>query len=286
MAAPKKGLGSKGLGIEALINTKMNDIKDASGGAAEIDINKIEPAKDQPRRRFEEEKLTELAASIKEYGIIQPIIVRREEDYYRIIAGERRWRAAKIAGINKIPVVIKDIDEEEAFGLALIENLQRADLNPIEEAEGYKRLMEAYGFTQEAIADKIGKSRAAVANSLRLFNLDPRVKTFLIENKISAGHGRALLNLPHNAQFELAEHIIDEGLSVRAVEAIVKKELEKPKPPIKKAKPFFISSMEKEFMSALGTKVNIAGGRKKGKIEIEYYSDADLERILEIIKKP
>jgi len=287
MAMPKKGLGSKGLGMEALINTQINDLKDNLGNTVEVDINKIEPASSQPRRRFEEEKLLELAASIKEYGIIQPIIVRKENDYYKIIAGERRWRAAKIAGITKIPVVIKDIDEKEAFELALIENLQRADLNPLEEAEGYRRLIEEHGFTQEALAQKIGKNRTTITNSLRLFNLDPRVMNFVVENKISGGHSRALLALPADAQFELAEKIIEEDLSVRAVETIVKRWLEKPNfSDKKKAKPSYLSSIEKEFMSVLGTKVSIINGRKKGKIEIEYYSDKDLERILELVKKP
>ncbi|MEA4816116.1 MAG: ParB/RepB/Spo0J family partition protein [Lachnospiraceae bacterium] len=284
---PKKGLGSKGLGMEALINTQINELKDVPGNTIEVDINKIEPNSGQPRRRFEEEKLTELAASIKEYGIIQPIIVRKENDYYKIIAGERRWRAAKIAGINKIPIIIKDINEKEAFELALIENLQRADLNPIEEAEGYRRLINEYGFTQEALAQKIGKNRTTITNALRLFNLDPRVMNFVIENKISSGHSRALLALPATVQFELAEKIIEEDLSVRAVEAIVKRELENTKIVDKnKPKPTYLSSIEKELMSILGTKVSIINGRKKGKIEIEYYSDKDLERILELVKKP
>ena len=226
MASIKKGLGSKGKGLEALINTKMMSYNESDleyEGILEIDINKIEANKNQPRKYFDEESLLELSESIKNYGMIQPIVVRRINDYYELIAGERRFRAAKIAGLKKLPAIIKDFDKSTAFEVALIENIQRKDLNPIEEAESFYKLQTEFGFSQEEIAEKVGKSRSAIANAIRLLNLDSRVLNFVRENKLSGGHAKALLSISDgNMQFELAERVIEEDFSVRETEKIVK----------------------------------------------------------------
>ena len=230
MAEKKRGLGAKGLGINALINTEVQDLKTAKSNetVTELDLDLIEPNRKQPRKYFDETALEELAASLKAYGMIQPIVVKKNGEYYEIIAGERRWRAAKIAGMEKVPVVLKAWEGSEAFEAALVENLQREDLNPIEEAESYQRLQEEFQLSQEKIAEKVGKSRSAITNSLRLLQLDARVRNFVTENKLTGGHARSLLPVSDgDAQFELAEHIIEEGLSVRAVEALVKAYLAK-----------------------------------------------------------
>ena len=290
MAAPKKkGLGSRGLGMGALISSDIKDLNDgiAENSVIEIDINKISPNINQPRRFFEEDALEELAASIREYGIIQPLILKKADDYYEIVAGERRWRAAKIAGLKKVPCVIKDYDEALGFEVALIENLQREDLNPVEEALGYKRLAETMNLNQEAIADKVGKSRPAVANSMRLLNLDEKTLGLVRDGKLSAGHGRALLAVEDDElRYKLAEKIIDEGLSVRATEILAKKCAEEPKPA--NAAPAISSEgygeIENQLKEILGTKVKLKTGAKKGRIEIEYYSNDDLDRLLSLLK--
>lgn len=301
MAVKKKGLGAKGLGLNALINTEMEEIKaskketkKAEEAVLELDLDMIEPNRKQPRKYFDENALEELAASLKSYGMIQPIVVKKSGDYYEIIAGERRWRAAKIAGLTKVPVVIKKWEEGEAFEAALVENLQREDLNPMEEAESYQRLQEEFGMSQEKIAEKVGKSRSAVTNSLRLLQLDPRVRALVVENKVTAGHARTLLPVTDgDDQFELAEMIIEEGLSVRAVEAMVKAYLAKAEKPAEKeeepskedAREY--RAIEDDLKSFFSTKVKVKplGKRNKGKIEIEYYSDEDLERLLALLKK-
>lgn len=285
--AQRKGLGVKGKGLNALIDTGLNEIEGKSAGAViDLDMNKIEPNKGQPRKYFQEQALEELAASIREIGVIQPILVKKVADYYEIVAGERRWRAAKIAGLKEIPAIIKDYDEAKTFEIALIENLQRENLNPIEEAEGYKRLSEELGLNQEEIAEKVGKSRSVVTNALRLLNLDERVKNFIAENKISNGHGRALLGLEEkDAQFALAERIIEEGLSVRIVEALVKRtSVPDSKEKKKEQNGSKFSLLEEDLKGILGTKVRITQARKKGKIEIEFYSDEDLDRLCTQIK--
>ncbi len=286
MALPKKGLGSKGRGLEALISQQVDSINDK--GVTEIDINKISPNREQPRRVFDETALEELADSIKQVGVIQPVILARDGEFYKIIAGERRWRAAKIAGIDKIPAIVRNYDETAAFEVALVENLQRENLNAIEEASGYKRLIDDFGMSQEEVAEKVGKSRSAVANSLRLLNLDERVQKMIHDNKISGGHARALLGLNDSSrQFETAEKIIENGMSVRAVEALVKM-MNNAKPVEIRPAAFDMSgykSIEKTLKDLFGTKVKLNCKKNKGKIEIEYYSDADLERILELIKK-
>ncbi|GFI61824.1 stage 0 sporulation protein J [Clostridiales bacterium] len=237
---------------------------------------------------FDETALEELAESVKQVGIIQPIILARDGDFYKIIAGERRWRAAKIAGIDKIPAIVRDYNEAAAFEVALIENLQRENLNPIEEANGYKRLTEEFSMSQEEVSAKVGKSRSAVANSMRLLNLDENVQKLVLENKISSGHARTLLALDDSTkQLEIAEKIMENGLSVRSVEALVKL-YNSQKTTAEKATAFDISGyklIEKNLKDLFGTKVKLNCKKNKGKIEIEYYSDADLERILELIKK-
>ena len=291
--ATKKGLGAKGLGIEALIHNKMEDFESDGGGVLELDLNKIEPNRKQPRKHFDETALEELATSLKNYGMIQPVVVKKnKEGYYELIAGERRWRAAKIAGLTKIPAIIKKWEEGEAFEAALVENLQREGLNPMEEAQSYQRLQEEFGLSQEQIADKVGKSRPAVANALRLLQLDERVRNFVVENKLTAGHARALLPLTDGeAQFELAEHIIEEGLSVRAVEAMVKTMLETAETPAaeeeapKKTQSPVLRQIEDELKGIFATKVKVTQKKNKGKIEIEYYSDEDLDRLLVLMKK-
>ena len=302
MAVKKKGLGAKGLGINALINTEMEDMKASKPvekkkteeTVLELELDLIEPNRKQPRKYFDETALEELAASLKTYCMIQPIVVKKNGDYYEIIAGERRWRAAKIAGLVKVPVVIKKWEEGEAFEAALVENLQREDLNPMEEAESYQRLQEEFGLSQEKIAEKVGKSRSAVTNSLRLLQLDPRVRNFVVENKLTGGHARTLLPVTDgDEQFELAEYVIEEGLSVRAVEALVKAHLEKTEKPaekeeaLSKADEREYRAIEDDLKSLFSTKVKLKplGKRNKGKIEIEYYSDEDLERLLALLKR-
>jgi len=286
MAAPKKkGLGAKGMGMGALISSDIKNMNESTGGAVEIDINKISPNPDQPRRYFEETALEELAASIKEYGIIQPLILKKSGDYYEIIAGERRWRASKIAGLKKVPAIVREYDEKLGFEVALIENLQREDLNPVEEALGYKKLEEMLGLNAEGIADKVGKSRPAVANAMRLLNLDEKTLELVKEGKLSAGHARALLSVEaDDTRVRLAERIVEEGLSVRAVESLVKKVNVPVKPVIPKIRPEGAEVIENQLKEILGTKVKLKAGVKKGKIEIEYYSNEDLDRLISLLK--
>lgn len=299
MAVKKKGLGAKGLGINALIHTEMEDMKTqpvqkAENAVTELDLDLIEPNRKQPRKYFDETALEELAASLKTYGMIQPVVVKKSGEYYELIAGERRWRAAKIAGLNKIPVIVKTWETGEAFEAALVENLQREDLNPMEEAESYQRLQEEFGLSQEKIAEKVGKSRSAITNSLRLLQLDPRVRNFVVENKLTGGHARTLLPISDgDVQFELAEYVIEEGLSVRAVEALVKQRLQKAESAVEKEetqpKPEDTAyrAIEEDLKSIFATKVKLkpVGKRNKGKIEIEYYSEEDLERLLALLKR-
>lgn len=295
MAGLKRGLGIKGQGLDALINNQLNDIKNADSsenGIMEIDIGLIEPNKNQPRKIFDENALWELSNSIKVHGVLQPILLKKTGDRYEIIAGERRWRASKIAGLKKIPAIVKEFSVETSFEISLIENIQREDLNPIEEAESYKKLTEEYGYTQDEIAKNVGKSRSVVTNTIRLLNLDDRVIDFLREMKITNGHGRALLALSDNdLQFEVAEKIIEENLNVRQVERLVQ-ELNEPKDEIiiekeKKAskKTKYFKDIEDKLKNMLGTRVKLSNGKNKGKIEIEYYSEDDLDRLICIFNK-
>lgn len=299
----KKGLG-RGLG--ALFDDSksekssegfdfLSDLSDTeiadSDSIKMIKVRDIEPNKNQPRKTFDKKKLEILSSSIATHGIVQPILVKPNiNGTYMIVAGERRWRAAKLAKIKEVPCVIRQLDEPAVMEIALIENLQREDLNPIEEAEGYRRLMETCELTQEEVAEKVGRSRSAVANSLRLNNLSERVKQMVIDGKLSQGHARALLSITDdNEQFELAKFIIEKGLNVRQVEKLVSDTSENKKKPKTKQvtgmmKKYF-SEVENDLGSRLGTKVKISEGANKGKIEIEYYSKDDLERILFELKK-
>ena len=279
----KKGLGK---GLDALF---AEDTQKEESGVIEVKITEVMPNNNQPRKSFDEEKLEALSESIKEHGIIQPIIVTKKGDLYTIVAGERRWRAAKKAGIKKIPVIVREYDDVTTAEIALIENLQREDLNPIEEAQGYRALMDEYNFTQEEISAKLGKSRSAIANSVRLLTLDDYTKDKLVEGEITEGHARCALSVPQGVVREFfINRIIEEGLNVRQAENLAK-DLANPKQP-KKERENSAYKIEMERISRslelfLGTKVKLSGTSKKGKIEIEYYGNADLERLLDIIKR-
>ena len=282
----KFGLGK---GLEALIpgDTNVEETK-TKDGFVKIDIDSIDANIDQPRKFFDNSKIAELSQSIKEHGIIQPLIVQKvEEDKYTIIAGERRWRAAKLAKVKKVPVIIKEMSNEELLQISLIENIQRENLNAIEEALAYKKLKEEFNLTQEVLSRKLGKSRTAIANVMRLLNLDSRVQEYIIQGVISEGHGKVLLSLSGDEQYKVAQKIIDDGLSVREVESFIKflkskeNKEEKPKEE-KKINPYY-KDIKDKLQDYFGTKVNINSNKNKGKIEIEYYSEEDLQRILDII---
>lgn len=287
--AAKRGLGK---GLDSLI--PAGEGKGKPGKQEVIDspdkmvsISKVEPNPDQPRKNFGEDELEELADSIKKIGIFQPILVQDKGDHYMIVAGERRWRAALKAGLKEVPVIIKNYTEEEITIIALLENIQRVDLNPIEEAQTYKKLIDTYHYKQDEVAEKVSKSRTAVTNSMRLLKLADEVQQLLIENVISSGHARALLAVDDKEkQYELAQRIIDEKLSVREIEKIIQ-DLNKPKKEKEKAKKelsFLYKDLEEKLKRNLGTKVTInAKDEKKGKIEIEYFSKEELERITDIL---
>lgn len=288
----KRGLGT---GIDTLIPPKkeITSVKEVIKEIDKIDINQIEPNTSQPRKNFNEDALQELADSIKIHGIIEPIIVKKgKKGFYQIVAGERRWRASKIAGIKEIPAVIKEYSDQEIVEIALIENLQREDLNPIEEAEAYQSLIGEYNLKQDEVAEKVSKSRVAITNSLRLLKLNERVRNMLIEEKIKSGHARALLAIEDGAlQYDTAVRIFDEKLSVRETEKLVKKILngENKKETNKVVEDEQIkivyAGYEEKLKSIIGTKVNINRNKdgKKGKIEIEYFSPEEFERIYDLI---
>ena len=294
MAEKKKKPMGKGLGIlfndineERDILKEIDSIGKSDGDAVVILKNvDVEPNKDQPRKHFDQEKLEALSNSIKEHGVIQPILVTpTQSGTYKIVAGERRWRAAKMAGIKEVPCIIRNFETQQVMELALVENLQREDLNPMEEAEGYQTLMDTFSFTQEEISQRVGKSRSAVANALRLNNLSKEVKKLVIDGSLSQGHARTLLGISdEKEQLDLAIRIINEGLNVRQTETLVSLRTNSKKATSKKAiSPLmakFYKEVENTLSSKLGTKVKIHEGAKKGKIEIEYYSKDDLERIL------
>ncbi len=276
-------------GLSSMIDPTITSLNENI--VCELDINKIEPNRDQPRKNFDAERLDALKNSIAEMGVILPIIVSKADKsgYHRIIAGERRWRASKLAGLKKIPVIIRDYDDKAATEVALIENLQREDLDPIEEAKGYKSLIDGFSMTQEEISKKVGKSRSAITNSLRLLNLPDSVIVLLIEGKITRGHARAILGAASSEDMsEIAKITVREDLSVRQVEELVKKYSRKGTSLPKKKKSDMVSAELKSWSEGLsktlGTKVNIKQGVKKGKIEIEYYSPEDLSRIINMIK--
>ena len=284
MAKKKAELGL-GRGLNALLGDPV--LQDQGEGSVSLPISQVEPGLNQPRKRFDPEALAELADSIREHGIIQPLTVRRlSSGYYQIIAGERRWRAAKQAGLDEVPAVIIEADDRKVMEIGLIENLQREDLNPAEEARGYQVLMEEYGMTQEQVAQRMGKSRPAVTNALRLLNLPEDLMALVEEGKLSAGHARALLGAPTPAlQRQGAKAVLDKGLSVRQTEALVKalQKEKKPKVRTEDMLAIYLADLEKNLGSQLGRKVHIQHRGKKGKLELEYYSEDDLETLLRLL---
>lgn len=282
--ASERGLG-KGLG--ALLGE--TSLQPQENGSVYLPIAKVEPGLNQPRKQFDEESLNDLADSVREHGIIQPLTVRRlSSGYYQIIAGERRWRAAKIAGLSEVPAVIIEADDRKVMELGLIENLQREDLNPMEEADGYLALKEEFGMTQEEIAQRMGKSRPAIANALRLTALPPLLRDMVVDGDLSAGHARTLLALPReDLQEKAAQMVVSRELSVRQTEALVKSLQSEVKPGKAKGldeQRIYLDEIEKNLSNRLGRKVSIAAGKKKGKIELEYYDLDDLEALLSLLK--
>lgn len=274
----KYGLG-KGLG--ALIPEENS--KDES--ILKVSINLIKANSEQPRKNFAEEKIMQLAESIKEHGIIQPLVLKKEGNVYSIIAGERRWRAAKSIGLKEVPAVILDLDDKSVLEVSLIENIQREDLNPIEEAIAYKKLIEEFFLTQEELSKRIGKSRTAITNCMRLLNLDKRVQEYLVDGVITEGHGRALLGLEdRKIQYQIAQSIIDNQLSVRQVETLIKN-MNKPKNAERKHKDnnIYFNDIKQKLEGLFNTKVAVTSKGNKGKIQIEYYSEEDLQRIIDIL---
>ena len=268
------------------------DLPGVQNEPLELPIELVEPNRGQPRKNFDDDALQELADSIKQFGVIQPLIVQKKDDYYEIIAGERRWRASRIAGLKKIPVIVKDYSDKEAMEISLIENIQREDLNPIEEAFAYKRLMEEYNLRQDEVAQRVSRSRAAIANSVRLLNLDQRVQDMVVSEMLTTGHARALLAITDpEVQYETAQKVFDEKMSVREVERLVRKLQEGPrpekKPPVSDTLMTVYAGMEEAMKMSLGTKVTISPkSAQKGRIEIEYYSAEDLDRLCDLLKTP
>ncbi len=305
----KKGLG-KGLGAifgedvvkenkeetekkaKAKAEAKAAEEMDEKGRILMLKLDLVQPNKEQPRKTFDEEKINELAESIKNYGVLQPLLVQKNDSFYEIIAGERRWRAAKAAGLKEVPAVLKEYSKQEAMEISLIENVQRADLNPIEEALGYKQLIDEFGLTQEEIAVRVAKSRTVITNTMRLLKLDEQIQNMLVQGVITSGHARALLSLEDiQMQLKAAKEILDKKLSVRETERLVKrlqKETSGEKKEEKKKDEtlaLIYQDLEDRMKSVMGTKVSIHNKDKnKGRIEIEYYSEAELERIVEMIE--
>lgn len=298
MAVKKTGLGK---GLDSLIPAspvKKKVEKENAGlqqtktvvkkEEVKLRITEVEPNRDQPRKKFDEDSLLELSESIKQYGVIQPLIVQKRDDYYQIIAGERRWRAAKLAGLKEIPVIIKELSDQEIVEVSLIENIQRENLNPIEEAQAYKRLLTEFSLKQDEIAARVSKSRTAITNSIRLLKLDERVQKMVIDDMLSTGHARALLAIEDKElQYKAAIQVFDEKMSVREVEKLVKT-ITSEKVEKKKNEPennFIYTDIEEKMKSLLGTKVVINHkANNKGKIEIEYYSNDELERLLDLFQ--
>ncbi len=305
MAVKRNGLGK---GLDSLIPNKSDKLtkpetkknnsevkvspakkvkEDPKASEILLKINQVEPNRDQPRKEFDEDALLELADSIKQFGVLQPLLVQKKKDYYEIIAGERRWRAAKLAGLKEVPVLIKSYTDQEIVEISLIENIQRENLNPIEEAMAFKRLLEEFHLKQDEVAERVSKSRTAVTNSMRLLKLSNKVKQMIIDDMISTGHARALLAIEdEEQQYLLATKIFDEKLSVRETEKLIKS-LKNPKKEVKKTTPehqFIYNDIAEKMKSIMGTKVNInAKANGKGKIEIEYYSEEELERIYDLM---
>ena len=294
MPAKKKSRGL-GNGLNELIPQKIKEVENTTvsyekGTEIVVPISKVEPDRNQPRKNFNEDALLELSESIKQFGVLQPLLVQDKKDYYEIIAGERRWRAAKMAGVKEIPVIVRTLTEREIAEIQLLENIQREDLNPIEIAEGYKELIEKYDMTQDELAERVSKSRTAITNALRLLKLDERVRKMVIDEMISTGHARAILGITDlDKQYEFAQRVFDEKLSVREVEREVKKinsdKKNNAKPEkIDKQTEIIYQNLEEQMKQKMGTKVLINPKKNgKGKIEIEYYSNEELNRIVELI---
>lgn len=284
-STPKKKTEKKEV-VKEVVKEVIKEVKVPVPGDTMMKISDIEPNREQPRKNFDKEALQELADSIKQFGIIQPIVVQKKDDYYEIIAGERRWRAAKLAKLKEVPVIIKEYSNREVMEIALIENIQRKDLNPIEEALAYKSLIDEYSLKQEELANRVSKSRTAIANSMRLLKLTDSVQNMLINDEISMGHARALLTLEQeDLQIEAAKTIVSKGLSVRDTEKLVKSILnpKQVKPPIPSAEAAIYDAIANKLREKMGTKVSINHKKNgKGKIEIEYYSQEELERLLEM----
>lgn len=294
--AAARGLGK---GLDTMIPNKIGGDKTSTESSKKpeigkdvvyVKIGKVEPNREQPRKSFDEDALLELSESLKQYGVLQPLLVQDKKDYYEIIAGERRWRAAKLAGLKEVPVIIKKLTDQEIVEISLIENIQRENLNPIEEALAYKRLLREFNLKQDEVAERVSKSRTAVTNSMRLLKLDERVQQMVIDELISTGHARALLAITDNEiQYTLAQQIFDEKLSVRETEKLIKK-MQNPKQ--EKAElnqgssmAVFYEDIEQKLKNIMGTKVSInQKDNKKGKIEIEYYSNDELERIVDLFQ--
>ncbi|MCQ4637451.1 ParB/RepB/Spo0J family partition protein [Anaerovorax odorimutans] len=293
MAAKNRGLGR---GLDALFSSSEIDTKEISAEKKEeiqargidfININDIKPNENQPRKVFDEEKLQELASSIREHGLIQPVILRKAEKGYEIVAGERRWRACRKAGLKEIPCIIKELTDEQNMLVAIIENMQREDLNPIEEAEGLNQMIGNFGMTQEEVSKSVGKSRPYITNSLRLLKLPEEVRNFVSEGKLTTGHARAIAGIADKEkQIELAEFTIKGELSVREIEKLIKEEHspKKRNPRKKAAKSADVKRVEEDLKHIIGTKVTLNQSGRKGKIEIEYYSREELERLIELLK--
>lgn len=285
MAQKEKGMGK---GLSALLGDDFS--ADFTAPSSTIPLSQIESCRNQPRKSFDQEKLEELAESIRQHGVIQPLTVRKlASGYYQIIAGERRWRAARLAELTEIPAVVIEADDRKAMELAMIENLQREDLNPMEEAQGYRTLVETYGMTQEQAAQRVGKSRSAVANAMRLLDLSDAIQGLVEEGKLSAGHARAILPLSPIVRMEAVKTVIASGLSVRQTEQLVKRllardeEEKKPKPPVPAVD--YVAEAERSLSARLGRACRIAQGKKKGRIEIEYYGVDDLNKLLEALER-
>lgn len=282
----KFGLG-KGLG--ALIPEDTSEDNALLNGMQKIDISLIRANNTQPRKSFDEEKIMELSESIKQYGVIQPILITKDDDTdtYTIVAGERRWRAAKLAGIKEVPVIIKELNKKEILEISLIENIQRQDLNPIEEAKAYKNLLEDFKLTQEELSKRVGKSRTAITNCIRLLNLDERVQDYVIDGVLTEGHGRTLLAIENKElQYKISQMIIDDKLSVRETEKLIKsvnRDKDKQRNDSQVNNPYY-QDIKNKLEELFGTRVVLNSNNDKGKIQIEYYSEEDLQRILDILK--
>ena len=286
MAVKRGGLGK---GLDSLIPEGKTIIKEKEEKTGEqiVKITKIEPNREQPRKNFAEKELQELAESIKQFGVLQPLLVKKNGEYYEIIAGERRWRAAKLAGLKEVPVIVREYTEKEIVEIALIENIQRENLNPIEEALAYSRLMTEFNMKQEELAERVSKNRSTISNAMRLLKLDSKIQEMLIEGSISAGHARALIDIEDaGTQYAIALRIQEEQLSVRDVEKLVR-QLKNPKKVVEKPvieHAFVYKDLEEKMISVMGTKVNInQKNNGRGKIEIEYYSNEELEHIFDLL---